>query len=182
MRGVLRAAAGTAAVIAVLLAGVGAAGAGTHAFSHSDLAEVRAATAKFHDVATAEAVGYSRLVDAAGIACIDNPAGGMGIHYVNIDLVLDPTLDPVEPEVLIYEPDKHGKLKLVGVEYVVFESDWEAEHPPSLFGQRFHRMPGASEPEPQNRYGLPAFHELHAWIWKHNPAGMFEDWNPKVSC
>jgi hypothetical protein len=23
---------------------------------------------------------------------------------------------------------------------------------------------------------------LHAWIWQHNPAGMFEDWNPTVTC
>jgi hypothetical protein len=23
---------------------------------------------------------------------------------------------------------------------------------------------------------------LHAWIWQNNPAGMFEDWNPTVSC
>ena len=33
-----------------------------------------------------------------------------------------------------------------------------------------------------NRYNLPDFYELHAWIWKHNPSGMFEDWNPTVSC
>jgi len=23
---------------------------------------------------------------------------------------------------------------------------------------------------------------LHAWVWKNNPSGMFEDWNPAVSC
>ena len=22
----------------------------------------------------------------------------------------------------------------------------------------------------------------HAWIWKHNPAGMFADFNPEVTC
>lgn len=43
---------------------------------------------------------------AAGIACIDNPAGGMAIHDVNIDLVLEPTLDSATPEVLVHEPDK----------------------------------------------------------------------------
>lgn len=182
MRGVLRAVAGSAAVSAVLSAGVGTAGAGTQTRSQSDLGEVRAATARFTDVATAQAVGYGLLVDAADIACIDNPAGGMGIHYVNVDLVLDPTLDPAKPEVLVYEPDKHGNLKLAAVEYVVFESDWQENHPPSLFGEQFHRMPGASEAEPQNRYGLPAFYELHAWVWKNNPSGTFQDWNPKVSC
>jgi hypothetical protein len=23
---------------------------------------------------------------------------------------------------------------------------------------------------------------LHVWVWKHNPSGMFADWNPQVSC
>jgi hypothetical protein len=23
---------------------------------------------------------------------------------------------------------------------------------------------------------------LHAWIFKNNPAGIFEDWNPNVTC
>lgn len=182
MRGLLHAVAGIAVASAVVLAGVGTAGAGSHTRSQSDLAEVRAATAKFTDVATAQAAGYGQLVDAAGIACIDNPAGGMGIHYVNLDLVGDPTLDPAKPEVLVYEPHKDGNLRLVAVEYVVFESDWQEDHPPSLFGEHFHRMPGSGEAEPQNRYGLPAFYELHAWTWKRNPSGMFEDWNPKVSC
>ena len=26
------------------------------------------------------------------------------------------------------------------------------------------------------------FYILHAWVWGHNPAGMFVDWNPEVSC
>ena len=33
-----------------------------------------------------------------------------------------------------------------------------------------------------NRYGIPAFYALHAWAWKANPTGPFEDWNPKVLC
>ena len=33
-----------------------------------------------------------------------------------------------------------------------------------------------------NRYGLPAFYELHVWAWKANPTGAFADNNPKVSC
>jgi hypothetical protein len=48
--------------------------------------------------------------------------------------------------------------------------------PPSLFGQRFTLIPL------MNRYGLPPFYELHAWIWNNNPSGMFNDWNPRVSC
>lgn len=26
------------------------------------------------------------------------------------------------------------------------------------------------------------FYLMHAWIWRPNPAGMFADWNPEVSC
>ncbi|HET6580207.1 MAG TPA: hypothetical protein VFG66_17955 [Gemmatimonadales bacterium] len=33
-----------------------------------------------------------------------------------------------------------------------------------------------------NRYELPAFHQVHAWVWRHNPHGMFADHNPSVSC
>ncbi|WP_200941060.1 hypothetical protein [Microbacterium sp. Root53] len=149
--------------------------------SQSELAEVRAATARFADVDAAIAAGYGELVDAAGIACIDSPAGGMGIHYVDVDLVLDPALDPAMPEVLVYEPDRHGRLHLVAVEYVAFESMLGGVVP-ELFGQTLHRMPGPNEPAAQNRYGLPAFYELHVWLWKHNPDGMFEDWNPRVDC
>jgi hypothetical protein len=29
-----------------------------------------------------------------------------------------------------------------------------------------------------NRYGLPAFYSLHAWVWKPNPAGQYAMWNP----
>ena len=26
------------------------------------------------------------------------------------------------------------------------------------------------------------FYELHAWIWRPNPSGIFKDWNPSVTC
>ncbi len=66
----------------------------------------------------------------------------------------------------------------MAVEYVVLQDAWDAAHssPPSLFGEEFTLVPAG------NRYDLPAFYELHAWLWKHNPRGMFDDWNPRVSC
>jgi hypothetical protein len=153
----------------------------------TDLQAARAATARFHAIQQASASGYVELRDAAGIACIDNPAGGMGIHYVDGDLVGDPALTPTSPEVLVYEPTSDGGLELVALEYVILESTWRADHPdpadvPTLFGQEFERLPGPDETQPQNRYGLPAFYELHVWLWQPNPAGMFADWNPEVSC
>jgi hypothetical protein len=144
-----------------------------------DLTAARAATARFHSIHQAKAAGYAELDDAAGIACIDNPGvGGMGIHFVNGALVGDGKVSAATPELVVYEPLAGGRLRLVAAEYVVFQSAWDATHsePPELFGREFELV------EAGNRYGLPAFYELHAWLWKANPAGMFEDWNPRVSC
>ena len=44
------------------------------------------------------------------------------------------------------------------------------------FGQTFDLV------EEPNRYGIPDFYALHAWIWKSNPSGIFAMWNPKVKC
>ena len=142
-------------------------------------AAVRAATAGYHNLAAAEADGYGLFTDAAGIACIDKPAeGGMGVHYVNGSIVPDGAVDAHTPEALVYEPQPNGRLRLVAVEYVVFQDAWDAnhDHAPKLFGTEFEPI-GAD-----NRYGLPPFYELHVWLWKVNPSGLFEDWNPRVFC
>jgi hypothetical protein len=102
----------------------------------------------------------------------------MGIHFVHNELISDAVLDPLLPEALMYEPESNGRLRLVGLEYIVFQDAWDAEHdaPPALLGQQLHLV---SSP---NRYGVPAFYELHVWVWKHNPSGLFNDWNPRVRC
>jgi hypothetical protein len=162
------------AIVTTLLA-LGALAAPAAQAAPDDLAAVRAATARFHNAHP----GYSLLTDAAGIACIDKPGeGGMGVHYVNGTLVGDGKINAGTPELVVYEPLANGRQRLVAAEYVVFQADWDPTHsgPPELFGRKFELV------EEGNRYGLPAFYELHAWLWKHNPAGMFEDWNPRVSC
>jgi hypothetical protein len=143
------------------------------------LGAVRAQTAGFHDFDAALADGRGELRDALGIACIEAPGlGAMGIHYVKGSIVGDGAIDASNPEAVIYEPQANGRMRLVALEYVVFKADWDAAHPspPSLFGQTFNFTPSP------NRYGLPPFYSLHAWIWKHNPSGMFAPWNPEVSC
>ena len=141
------------------------------------LAEPLRTTVQYHDVETAIAAGYSlRLPDTSGETCIADPTlGTMGVHMVNTGL-LDAEIDASSPEALVYEPGRSGKLKLVAVEYVVFESAWAGSEPPSLFGREFDYTPAG------NRYGLPAFYALHAWIWKGNPSGILFAWNPRVSC
>jgi hypothetical protein len=143
------------------------------------LANARDATAVFNEPSAALAAGYDLLTDGAGLACIDQPgAGAMGVHFVKGALVQSGTLDPARPQALVYEPQADGQLHLVAVEYVVFQSAWDASNaaPPTLFGQKFMLNPEG------NRFGLPAFYSLHAWVWKSNPTGAFEPWNPQVQC
>jgi hypothetical protein len=150
-----------------------------YASSHDGLSKVRHVTAKYQNVGIAQSAGYALLVDKDGIACIDMPGmGTMGVHYVKGDLVGDGKVDALRPEAVVYEPVGDGRLRLVAVEYVVFKADWDAHHhrKPRLFGQRFDTTLSP------NRYGLPAFYSLHAWIFKANPAGTFAMWNPRVHC
>jgi hypothetical protein len=146
----------------------------------NELRSARAGSAGYHNVNTAIAAGYGLFTDVNGVACIDNPGvGAMGIHYVNSALVGDPTENAATPEAVVYEPEPDGHLRMVAVEYVVLKSAWDAAGntaPPSLFGQTFMLIPSP------NRFGLPDFYALHAWIGKYNPSGMFSMWNPDVSC
>lgn len=133
-----------------------------------DLSVLRQATAPFHNFDIAAAAGWN--VQLTG--CLESSAGGMGYHYANLDRIDDGgAIDAARPETLLYEPTKNGGLRLVGVEYLILESDLPRTAPaPELFGQHFH------------------FNEvfevwaLHAWVWRHNAEGMFADWNPVVNC
>jgi hypothetical protein len=131
------------------------------------------ATDRFRNVNEATAAGY-----ASAEACVSGPeAGAMGVHFVDGTLVGDGELDAERPEALIYEI-RNGRARLVGVEYIVLVDGWHANHttPPVLMGQQFHYVGSP------NRYGSPAFYELHVWAWRQNPNGAFVDWNPRVSC
>ncbi len=134
---------------------------------------VRKSTWQFADVNAAGEAGYKPL-----FGCVSGPDhGAMGVHYINTTLVGDGEIDGKRPEAIIYEPTKDG-MKLVGVEYIVDAAAWLAKHsaPPMLEGQAF-QLVGSP-----NRYGLPAFFELHVWAWRDNPNGAFVDWNNQVSC
>lgn len=137
----------------------------------SDLATLRATTARYHrlDVAQADGFGLVPGLDH----CFEEPGvGAMGYHYINRSRV-DTTVEMLEPEVMVYAPGPQGRLELAAVEYVVRGAAWDAEghsELPSVLGQSFHYSP------------LTGNYILHAWVWRHNPAGIFEDWNPAVSC
>jgi hypothetical protein len=135
---------------------------------------VRQATARFKDVSVAEAEGYSLQ-----FGCVSGPdSGAMGLHFVNGAIVASGVLDATRPQIVIYEPQPDGRLKLIGADYLLIASAWDASHtgPPELMGQLFHYF------ETPNRFGLPAFYTLHVWAWKDNPNGAFVNWHPNVSC
>src|SRR5947207_2164013 len=127
---------------------------------HQIMAAIRATT-PFHALAVAQNAGYKAVVtDVNGKTCIAQAgAGGMGVHYLNPSL-LDDSLDPTTPEALVYAPTPSGSLQLVALEYIVFQSVWDAKHSslPSLFGRQFLLTPSP------NRFGIPAFYSLHLWI------------------
>ena len=142
-------------------------------------AALRAATAPYHRLSTALADGYSAFTIPTSVggkstvglglpgdpSCFDSASGGMGVHYVK---GIDGTVDASHPEALVYAIGEHGRLQLVAVEYIVPDSLVDPNNMPMLFGQMFHHHPY-----------LPVY-ILHVWAWKHNPNGMFADWNPRV--
>ena len=152
-------------------------GDGVRAAQRSPLVQkVRDATARFVDINVAITEGWKPATP-----CVSGPTGGaMGVHFVLPSRIPDGQLNASEPEALIYEPGRDGSMRLVGVEFIVIADDWAKAHPeggaPSVDGHLTNYV-GAP-----NRYGLPAFHELHVWAWEGNPQGSFADWNTQVSC
>jgi hypothetical protein len=145
-----------------------------------ELAAVRRVTAQFQRLEAATDAGYELgYVNGSGVriitGCIAHPtAGAMGYHYFNKQLIDDLVVDPLKPEGLVYAPAPNGGLKLVAVEYVVPGPNSNppgVSEPPSVMGMQMHIL-------------VPAvgFYIHHAWIWRHNPSGMFADWNPEVIC
>lgn len=143
------------------------------------LTAAKAATARFQNVAQAVAAGYALPPEGPLHECIAGASGAMGFHYINGALLSGDeaaVADPARPEALVYAPDKHGMLRLVAVEYVIFKSDLPAgASAPTLFGEPFMDMT-------VNPFGLPPFWALHAWVWEDNPDGTLKPFNPAVSC
>src|ERR1700690_3408121 len=149
--------------------------AGHQASSAAKLVQlVREGTRKYIDVNKATAAGYGPFLGC--VAGTDH--GAMGVHYVNGTLLGNLTLDPSQPQALIYEPS-NSKMTLVGVEFILDSASWLAANsntPPVLDGQVFNFV-GAP-----NRFNIPSFFELHVWAWRDNPQGAFVDWNNHVNC
>ena len=100
----------------------------------------------------------------------------MGVHFLNMGNV-GPTLDPQKPQVLIYEP-VGDKLVLAAAEWFMPEQV-AGGTAPTIFGQTLYGPMDGHEPI------MPAalrHYDLHVWLWKDNPQGVFESTNAAVKC
>jgi hypothetical protein len=106
---------------------------------------------------------------------VEYAKGGMGVHFPNVTLRGPP--DPMKPNVLIYEPDGK-KLRLAAVEWFTPLTP-DTKMRPTLFGQPFLGPMEGHEPLIPKDF---VHYDLHAWLFKENPLGMFAPTNPNVTC
>lgn len=147
-----------------------------------ELQRTREALDKYKDPVAAVHDGYWSTVGCiafpkpGGPGDVPYKAGGMGVHFVNLALVGKP-LDPLKPQILVYEP-VGDKLQLVAAEWFVPLSP-EVKERPRLFNQAFDGpMEGHHPVQPKSLH----HYDLHVWLWKDNPAGLFAPTNPNVKC
>jgi hypothetical protein len=147
-----------------------------------ELAAAKAALDKYKDPIAAIRDGYFSTV-----GCIDSPKGAregaiyyppgaMGIHFINTQNI-GPKLDPMKPQILLYEP-ANGKLNLVGAEWFM-PVQVAGGKAPTVFGQTLAGPMAGHEPV------LPAslrHYDLHVWLWRPNPKGVFTSTNAAVTC
>lgn len=148
----------------------------------ADLQAAKAALAKYSDPLVAIRDGY-----LSTLACVDFPQGAidgpvvfppgaMGVHFLNAANI-GPTLDPVKPQILLYE-NVGGKLRLTGAEWFMPVAVANGTVP-AIFGQNLLGPMDGHEPI------IPKslrHYDLHVWFWKNNPRGMFTSTNSAVKC
>lgn len=157
---------------AVLWTSTGLAGSrATTAALTPELEAVRAALERYQDPIAAVHDGYLSTV-----GCIEFSDGGMGVHFLNTSLI-SPVPDPLKPQILIYEVDR-GTLRLAAAEWFVPLATGVKERP-QIFGRPFNGpMEGHHPVMPSGLH----HYDLHVWLFKVNPAGLFNPTNPSVKC
>ena len=166
----------------------------------AEVESIRAATARFRDVNIALKEGYVRdPMNHCFIAPFEGypkQLGAMGIHYFRPDLlgITETTLpingtgthtDFTRPGILLYEPQEDGRLELVAVENLVFAEAWHRREKarPSFRGNEFYRMiDNLATTDVNEAHMFMPHYELHMWLYRDNPNGMFAQFNPNVTC
>ena len=123
---------------------------------------------KYQDLRVARQNGY----EFVGPCVSDPELGGMGDHYsrsASDDFGRGDGTHSVErPQYLVYAPQKDGSRRLAALDYTVPYEKWQGTKPPEFFGIPFTRNDG---------FGVWMF---HIWVFQHNPAGVFANFNPRV--
>lgn len=165
-----------------------------------ELLAVREATARYRDVRVALADGYlsepSGMCVTAAMVGARSDLGAMGVHYFRPDLLgitataprvngTDAVVEFARPEVLVYEPQADGSMTLVAAEYMVFEQAWRAagnSAAPNFHGEPFVLMRDDPATPMDEAHQFEPHYELHVWVHRDNPNGMFHEFNPRVRC
>lgn len=125
-----------------------------------ELWQARLATARYQNINNAINDGYENIF-------VEVP--NMGHHYRKLSLV-DGTFDVRRPELLVYNKKHNGQFELVAVEYAVPIEITPNQAPAGFTGS-------ADVWDRNTTFGLWL---LHAWVWRYNPAGVFNPTNPLV--
>lgn len=171
------------------------------AIAHSeDLDEIRAATEKYKDVNVALAEGF--IPDPSG-HCVSAAAeglpaewGGMGIHYINPNLLQITAAEPrvngnsthtdfTRPAILLYEPQADGSLVLMGIENLVWIEAWQAAGNtdiPKFRGRSWDMMVDDPATEGDEAHGFMPHYDQHVWLFRENPTGILNPFNPAATC
>ena len=168
--------------------------------SNPEIDTIRTATERFRDLDVALKDGYildpMNLCFAAPMEGYPKQLGSQGVHYFRPDMlgITETTLpikgtgthtDYTRPGVLLYEPQADGGMELVAIENLVFADAWHAtsKGPPEFLGNQFYRMidnPATADVDEAHMF-MPHY-ELHMWLYRENPNGMFAQFNPNVTC
>ncbi len=164
-------------IAAVLGAGIAAsADAGAARLSGAQRHLIHEATKQYRDVNVAVGDGYVPVGECAELPGV----GGMGYHYLHQGRAGDSVVDPARPELLVYQTDGKGRLRLGAVEYFLADADQDVatdDDRPYLFGEF-----AFDGPMPGHEERMRLHYDLHVWLYRPNPAGQLEGWNPKVTC
>lgn len=136
-----------------------------------ELEELRAAMERYQNPVKAVHDGYFST-----LGCVEFPDGGMGVHFLNTALI-SPVPDPLRPQILLYEQEA-DRLRLVALEWFIPLATGINERP-NLFGQPFDGpMEGHYPLMPKDL----VHYDLHVWLFKTNPTGIFNKTNPMLKC
>ncbi len=165
-----------------------------------ELTQIYESTKRFQDIEVALAEGY--IQDPMNICetapMMGQPAflGAMGVHYFRPDMLgiteTEPRINGVglhtdfrNPSVLIYEPQEDGSMQLVAIENLVFQKAWHESSPdkkPEFMGHEYFSMVDNPMTEPDESHMFEPHYDLHMYLYKENPTGLFSPFNPAVSC